>query len=114
MFIISTVLFVALQFTSTKATPLSTSEGCACATRNGSPVQYEDQDGDLQGNCAIKAKAGPNKGKFFCYVEKNGPCECQAESSRTRKYCINFDLCDVEKNADAVYNPLYYSYPYGR
>ena len=51
----------------------------------------------------------------FANFDKNGPCECQAESSRTRKYCVNFDLCDVEKNADAHYNPLYYSYdPYGR
>merc|ERR1711981_419339 len=45
-------------------------EGCSCATRNGEPVQFEDTDGDLQGACAIRAKKGKNRGKFFCYVEK--------------------------------------------
>ena len=101
IFILSMVLLVALQFTSANPTSYDyDEEGCACATRNGGPVQFEDQEGDLQGGCAIKAKIGPHKGKFFCYVEKNGPCECQATSARTRKYCVNFDLCDVN-NPDA-------------
>merc|ERR1712062_611193 len=116
IFITSMVLFMALQFTTANPTPGKNyhdpydisdeyyeDEGCACATRNGNPVQYEDSEGDLQGNCAIKAKVGPHKGKFFAMLKKNGPCECQSQSSRTRKYCVNYDLCDVN-NPDAEFN----------
>merc|ERR1719367_493143 len=110
IFIISMVLFMALQCITANPTPqidydglFDDYEGCACATRNGNPVQFEDQEGDLLGNCAIKAKVGPHKGKFYCYVEKNSTCECQSKSSRTRKYCVNYDLCDVN-NPDAVLN----------